>query len=199
MARFNLDDYIDVAERIEQFYAEHPDGRILTELLNVDGWSGRQTQFIVKAHLILTDEDGGSFVVATGLAEESFAASAKDGPNFTSPLENAETSAIGRACANYAMARSRVGQRQRPSRQEMEKVQRGSNSAPELTPQQTILKAALMEKLSEPMARKAFMEGVLDREVRGYSDVLPDEVDVIIKALAGEAVQFNDNREGAKQ
>ena len=34
------------------------------------------------------------------------------------------------------------------------------------------------------MQRKAFMEQVLQREVRGYSDVLVEEVDPILKALA---------------
>jgi len=197
MARFNLDDYIDVAERIEQFYEDHPDGRILTELLNTANWDGRQTQFIVKAHLVIIDEHGDDVVVATGLAEESFAASAKDGPNFTSPLENAETSAIGRACANYAMARSRAGKRQRPSRQEMEKVQRGSSVAPELTPQQSVLKATMADKFpDDPMQRKGYMESVLDREVRGYSDVLPDEVEEILKALAITASSFGSAKAG---
>ena len=184
MARFNLDDYIDVAERIEQFYLDHPNGRIITDLLNVVGWNGKQTQFIVKAHLIIPNDNGDEVVVATGLAEESFAASAKDGPNFTSPLENAETSAIGRACANYAMARSRNGQRQRPSRQEMEKVERGTTPAPPLNPQQTVLKQTISDHFADPMQRKAFMEQVLQREVRGYSDVLVEEVDPILKALA---------------
>ena len=191
MARFNLDDYIDVAERIEQFYAEHPNGRITTDLLNVEGWNGKQTQFIVKALLIVPNEHGVAEVLATGLAEESFAASAKDGPNFTSALENAETSAIGRACANLGMARSREGKRQRPSRQEMEKVERGATPVPQLNGPQAILKAAVTNHFADPMARKAFMESVLQREVRGYSDILADECDPIMKALAQLQEQAN--------
>ena len=36
MPRFNLNDYETVEDRIKRFYAEHPDGRILTELVHVD-------------------------------------------------------------------------------------------------------------------------------------------------------------------
>ena len=122
MARFNLDDYIDVAERIDQFYSKYPNGRIYTELLNVNGWNGKQTQFIVKSYCY-----DGDVLLSTGLAEESFGNS---GPNQTSALENAETSSIGRCAANLNFATTREGQRQRPSRQEMEKVQRAAVISP---------------------------------------------------------------------
>ena len=176
MARFNLDDYIDVNERIQLFYIEYPAGKILTELLNVQTNGEKQNQFIVQAHLY-----DGETLMASGLAEESFST---NGANVTSPLENAETSAIGRACQNLGMKVMRNGKPEpRASRQEMEKVQRGTN-VQQLTPQQTILRETMTAWSTDPVERKNFMEMVLDRQVLGYHDVLNDEVDEVIKALA---------------
>lgn len=114
MAHFDLSNYTTVAERITKFYEDHPEGRILTELLKVSE-SGKQ--FIVQA-TIYPDAEGGP--VATGLAEEHFA---DRGPNETSPLENAETSAIGRALVNWKYS---SGPDDRPSREEMSKVNRNA-------------------------------------------------------------------------
>ena len=81
MAKFDLDSYIDVAERIEQFYAKYPNGRIITELLNVAGWNGKQTQFIVKSYMY-----DGDVLLSTGLAEESFSNSRSE--EHTSELQS---------------------------------------------------------------------------------------------------------------
>lgn len=106
MANFNLNDYETVAERIKRFYADHQDGRIKTKFVQDDG-----TRVVVKAFLYI-----GDIMVSTGYAEEVRG----DGfVNKTSPLENCETSAIGRALANYNYAGDR-----RASREEMEKVNR---------------------------------------------------------------------------
>ena len=178
MARFNLDDYIDVNERIQLFYEKYPAGKIYSDLINVshEHEGQKQTQFIVKAYLY-----DGEQLLATGLAEESFST---NGANVTSPLENAETSAIGRACQNLGMKVMRNGKPEpRASRQEMEKVQRGTN-VQQLTPQQTILRETITAWSGDPVERKNFMEMVLDRQVLGYHDVLNDEVDEVIKALA---------------
>lgn len=173
MARFNLDDYIDVAERIEQFYEKYPNGRIDTELLNVSRWEGKQTQFIVRASLF----DGENFYpLATGLAEESFGNS---GPNQTSALENAETSAIGRAIANLGFATTRDGKRQRPSRQEMEKVQRGTESE-SLTEMRKMLSA----KFTEQTDRKHFVEKVVGRTLNNLNELSETEIAGVMLELA---------------
>jgi hypothetical protein len=119
---FDLSKYVDVAERIDQFYSTYPspNGRIETELLNVQ--PGSQTQFIVRA-LVYLDE----VCLATGLAEESLGGT---GANKMAALENAETSAIGRALANMGFQTTRDGTRQRPSRQEMEEVNPEPVNAP---------------------------------------------------------------------
>jgi hypothetical protein len=170
MARFNLDDYIDVAERIESFYEKYPNGRLLTELLNIANWDGRQTQFIVKSYAY-----DGDVLLATGLAEESFGNS---GPNQTSALENAETSSLGRCLANLNFATTRSGQRQRPSRQEMEKVQRGP--IPEAQAQ---FREKLAAKFPEMTDRKVWIEETVGREVSGISDLTEDDIRVLMALL----------------
>lgn len=108
MARFNLDEYATVEERLAKFWEDHPNGAVVTDIVKHEG-----DVCIFKALIFF--ERGGD-LVATGFAEEIRDASPV---NKTSFVENAETSAIGRALAacNYQM-------KKRPSREEMEKVQR---------------------------------------------------------------------------
>lgn len=108
MAMFNLDDYETVEERIAKFWKDHPDGRIVTTMLE-----GSPSRFIVYAAIYRGKDDSQPY--ATGLAEETVQGR---GVNATSALENAETSAIGRATANAGYATKG----KRPSREEMGKV-----------------------------------------------------------------------------
>lgn len=109
MANFNLDDYEPVADRVRQFWIDHPEGCILTDLVHSDGKT-----FIVKTTVRITC-DPDHLPAATGYAEEVIGSS---NVNRTSALENCETSAIGRALANLGYA-----VKNRASREEMEKVQ----------------------------------------------------------------------------
>lgn len=104
---FNLDDYEPVAERIDKFWLEFPDGRIITELTHFD-----EKRFIVKSSIWKAQAEEPA---ATGYAEELVGSTPV---NKTSALENCETSAIGRALANLGYA----SKAQRPSREEMVKV-----------------------------------------------------------------------------
>ena len=108
MAMFNLDDYETVEERLIKYWKDHPNGRIITHLLE----SG-SARFIVKADLYRGDDL--QTVWTTGLAEETVQGR---GVNATSALENCETSAIGRALANAGYATKG----KRASREEMSKV-----------------------------------------------------------------------------
>lgn len=108
MAHFNLDDYETVEERIAKFWKDHPEGRIVTTMLE-----GSASRFIVHAAIYRGKDDSQPY--ATGLAEETVQGR---GVNATSALENAETSAIGRATANAGYATKG----KRPSREEMSKV-----------------------------------------------------------------------------
>lgn len=123
MARFNLDDYEPVEDRIRAFWADHPNGRILTELVDHgDDW------WIFRAEAWTDRED--RLPAATGIAHEVLMAK---GVNSTNAVENGETSAIGRALANLNY--STKGKR--PSREEMEKVQRGPQTREPLASQET--------------------------------------------------------------
>lgn len=88
MASFDLNDYVQVNERIEKFYEKYPEGSIQTEMiLNENG------MVIFKAYAYRNQED---IKPATGHAME------KEGSTYinkTSHIENCETSAVGRALA----------------------------------------------------------------------------------------------------
>jgi len=110
---FNLDDYEPVASRISKFYDAHPDGRIITELVHY-----LADVAVFKAEIYI-----GDVLVATGWEEEVRNSSHI---NKTSHLANAETGAVGRGLANYNLAGSDPSKR--PSREEMGKVQRMTQS-----------------------------------------------------------------------
>ena len=81
--------YAEVHQRIKAFRMVFPTGSIVTDLLSDD--NGR---CVMKATVSVTDDDGNTRVLGTGMAYE------KENGNYinkTSYLENCETSAIGRA------------------------------------------------------------------------------------------------------
>lgn len=121
MARFNLEDYETVEERLKRFYADHPDGRVIT--FEVTGEEDRAKGYwVVRAELYLNHEElHARTPKAHGYA---FEIEGTAGANVTSSLENAETSAIGRALANANYSGNK-----RASREEMEKVARGPAQA----------------------------------------------------------------------
>ena len=111
MPRFNLDNYDEVKDRLPLFYEQFPDGRITTEVINEDS-----TGVTIKAYLWKNPEEQAMGApLATGIAREV------PGGRIDKYTENGETSAIGRALANYNL----IGEKgkknqQRPSREEME-------------------------------------------------------------------------------
>ena len=126
---FNLDDYEPVAARLDRWlnakmagYADSTNDypRVLTRMVSEPG----ADICVIRAELWL-----GETMIATGYAEEIRDVSGKRTVNATSHVENAETSAIGRALANCGMAGSDMTKR--PSREEMAKVQRTSNGPAE--------------------------------------------------------------------
>lgn len=117
MPQFNLDEYELVEDRIRRFYEDHPDGRIVTYEITTEE-DRAKGYFIVRAQVFLDHEDQhANCPKATGMA---FEIEGTAGANRTAALENAETSAIGRALANADYAKGK-----RPSRTEMEKAARG--------------------------------------------------------------------------
>lgn len=122
MARFNLADYETVEERLRRAHATYEDLRIVTEWENNNRFAeqpqapGPMT-WVVKASVYLTAGDqANNLPKATGYAVEI---DGTGGANNGSALENAETSAIGRALANMNLSGNK-----RASREEMQKVER---------------------------------------------------------------------------
>ena len=113
---YNLNDYEPVDQRLAKFWADHTEGRVHTELVYDDG-----QRCIVKASIYFDRQD--HTPVAVDYAEEILT---DRGVNATSRIENCCTSAIGRALADCGYA-SKTGER--PSREEMEKVQRRAGDA----------------------------------------------------------------------
>jgi hypothetical protein len=150
-----LDNYETVEHRIDKFYNKHPEGRILTEIVTLD-----EKHAVVKAFVYL-----GDILVATGYATETLGTSPV---NKTSFLENCESSAIGRALANYNFAKKGA----RPSREEMEKVQRMESSAPASTP-------APAPKPATPVASTGDTDGIkLAKTVMAIVyDRIPDKME----------------------
>lgn len=118
MPFFNLEDYETVETRLARFWEQHQeDGRIETELV-----SHNNGHYIIKAKVFVADRQ-----VSTGLADELVA---DKGVNARNALENAETSAIGRALANFNFA----PKGKRPSREEMTKAQGDAWATPPDSP-----------------------------------------------------------------
>lgn len=105
----NLDNYAPVSDRIAAYWADNPDGRITTRLVVDDG-----VRVLFHAEVYRKADD--FYPMAEGYAEEIRGSS---NVNKTSAIENCETSAIGRALANWRYQASA----QRPSREEMSKVE----------------------------------------------------------------------------
>ncbi len=88
-------EYFTVAERVAKFREDHPEHSIETQLITQD-----DEKVIMKA-LIMR----GEALCATGYAEEVRGSS---NINTTSALENAETSAVGRALAFFGLAGTEI-------------------------------------------------------------------------------------------
>lgn len=88
-------DYKTVALRVNEFREEHPTRTIETKLVFQD-----DTKVIMRARIL-----DGENLISTGYAEE-----VRDSTNvnITSAMENAETSAVGRALAFYGLAGTEI-------------------------------------------------------------------------------------------
>jgi hypothetical protein len=112
MAKFNLDNYETVEDRLKVFWKDNPNARINTEIAHIteDG-----TCVTIRAEVFKQEEDARP--VATGIAQET---KGQGGfANADAWMENCETSAIGRALANWKYQGSN---KKRPSKEEMSKV-----------------------------------------------------------------------------
>jgi hypothetical protein len=121
VSRDRYEDYVTVAERIEQFYKTFPDGRILTSIIEHDREAGFA---LIRAEVYRNAED--TLPASTGHAYE---VRGESYVNKSSYLENCETSSVGRALAllGFEVKRGIA------SREEMEKAARAAGSKQKAT------------------------------------------------------------------
>ena len=148
MARFNLEDYATVEERLKLFWSTCDDARIVTVNHTTD-----PKLWVIETRIYLTAGDqSADLPKTTGWASEA----------ATDPfaLERCETSSIGRALANYIFSGNK-----RASREEMTKV----------VAQDWLEKAATLETIEQ--LRELYTQAragnapkeVLER-LKGYAD-----------------------------
>lgn len=140
-------EYKTVAKRVDEFRKEHKQELgIQTNLVSID-----ERTVVIKAEII--NKEG--FVIATGYAEENRQSSTI---NKTSALENCETSAIGRALANFGLAGGEYA------------------SADEVA-----------KNIAIQSAKSAKKYGVNYEEIQSHLDILDDKASVVAYAKELEA------------
>lgn len=126
----SLEDYEPVAQRLDRWFTRETEAghipRVITTMLSKPGDDVCVFRAELWRVLVLADGAGErGILLASGHAEE-----VRNSNHITkvSHLETTETSAIGRALANWNLAGSNHANR--PSREEMSKVQRATTSNP---------------------------------------------------------------------
>jgi hypothetical protein len=161
---FNLDEYTPVSERIKQFWADHPNGAIHSELVFDDG-----TRCVIKTTLWRDKNDPQPTTI--DYAEELLT---DRGVNSTSRIENCCTSSQGRslAAAGYLGA----DWTKKPSREEMQKVVRHQGDttitepANKATDKQLNMIRAVSKSMNVPLP--SGLQGFTVREASQYIDQL---------------------------
>ncbi len=151
--------FIEWSETREQFFS------VISELLSAPG-----DDICVMKTTILCD----GVVVATGHAEEI---RNQGNVNKTSSLENCETSSLGRCLSNFPMHNfCGTSLDKRPSREEMQKVERMSGDTRITEPsnlasekQQNMIRAVCKSMGKVPPAN---LQGMTKREASAYIDTL---------------------------
>lgn len=179
---FDLANYEPVAARLDRWLSTG-DGtkRVLTHLVHYN-----DDRCVFRAELWL-----GDVLVATGWAEET---RGNGYVNQTSHFENCETSAVGRALANAGLAGG--DHTKRPSREEMQKVNRVRSDAadpfPNVVPltgnratqkQRDYIGVLLNKKVPDLEQRPAFIVGVFGVE-KTVTELTAAEASKLIKALS---------------
>ena len=163
MAKFNLDNYETVEDRLKVFWKDNPNARINTEIAHIteDG-----TCVTIRAEVFKQEEDARP--VATGIAQET---KGQGGfANADAWMENCETSAIGRALANWKYQGST---KPRPSREEMSKVQVEKKPVKKPTKQE---QAAMKKVVDEMVAKPTNTTGDVGKQLNQLLEaMIPDE------------------------
>jgi len=171
MANFNLADYETVEQRHARALEAYPDLRCV--IVNHTTENDRaQSTWVVEARVYLTDSDQANDLPKA--TEWAFEVDGVGMANKTSALENAATSALGRAL------RWALGGSKGPSREEMEKVARGK------TPQKPAVKmpAGLLEAIPKLETLDALKVVWAEAVAGGYSADVQDAISARKKELS---------------
>ena len=165
----SIEDYEPVASRLVRFWAAHPDGRVITSLVTYEG-----DRVIAQADIYLDREDNRP--VARSYAEEL---RGSNNVNRTSHIENACTSAVGRALADCGFASDNGDYTKRPSREEMSKVERmqGNTRISEPANKITDKQIGMIKAICKSMGKLAPSDvgGMTKFEASAYIDKLKAE------------------------
>ena len=142
------DEYDQVEDRLKKFWEDNPNGRIDTKVIHVSE-DFKNAIHRCEIYKDIADE----YPVSTGIAQDQ---NGPKGANQTSWIENGETSAIGRALANWKYA-----SKKRPSVTEMQKVENLSGNI-EVT--KTVSKTSNSNTYSPPPSVKKKIEGAVTEE-----------------------------------
>ena len=130
-AKFNLDEYITVSERVEKFYEKYPDGRIITNVIELNN----ETGFVLMQAMVYraaTDTQPSATGHASEVRGDSYI-------NKNSFVENCETGAVGRALAllGFEVKRGIASREELEKTSRMttaDKTARSSSATPAATP-----------------------------------------------------------------
>jgi|6_EtaG_2_1085325.scaffolds.fasta_scaffold23852_3 hypothetical protein len=178
MARFKLDDYETVEQRLHRFWAAHPNGRIATDLTHhsVDNFDAVIFRADVWKDATRPHPD------ASGWAEEHRKVSG-GGPNVDCWVENCETSAIGRALANLGMSGNK-----RATREEMRKAARqDERQTPTPDRKKDNTKQLALGRMRSLFRKKDGylpISEVLGRPVQDIADMTTEDINTYTKHLS---------------
>jgi hypothetical protein len=150
------DEYDQVEDRLKKFWKDNPNGRIDTKIIHV---SEDFNNAIHKCEVYKDIAD--EFPVATGIAQDQHG---PVGANKTSWIENGETSAIGRALANWIYAAKK-----RPSVTEMQKVENLSAGKTETVTKSVGKTSNSNTYTPSPSVQKKIDQAVQDEDLKGKS------------------------------
>jgi hypothetical protein len=175
MAKFNPADYETVEDRLKVFWKDNPEGRIETEILHITPEGNCVT---IQASVFKQAEDARP--VTTGIAQET---KGQGGfANADAWMENCETSAIGRALANWKYQGSN---KKRPSAEEMSKV---GNSKPKVEVEKAAAKP--MTKDEATSLNKAAEEFAAD--IGAKATPIADQINSILEGMLPNKTKRDD-------
>lgn len=206
-AGFNLDDYIPINLRIIEFYERYPEGTIQTEVLALGPEDEKgYSHILFKAYAYRYPNDPRP---ATGHAHE-WREDSRSVVNATSSVENAESSAVGRALANLGIEVSKSI----ASREEVERARRQQEEMKDKDKSAVKVAEEVVGTEETAKQRKLFGEvkklheqlGATDDEQKrallvksgvadSFTDMGMEQIEAYRDFLKAEAAASNDNAE----